>query len=225
MTPTNVEIVKQFVDALNHNDFDRIQELCSPDCIAHGMPFVGVGIVADTSDGQHTIVRAVVPGAPASGILQAGDEILRVSGPEATWDGFEALKNGLWGWGIPGTPLTITVRRDGQPLELHLHRGRVDAFDRKLSEFIDAWRHDKLTTWPDLQIDIKLIFEKDDLVAFFAIDEGVNQDYRFAAIWSECNIFRVRDGRIVDTWNVEDSLSQMKQLGYQLTEPQKEAMS
>ncbi len=36
--------------------------------------------------------------------------------------------------------------------------------------------------WPDLKVDIKLILEQDDLVAFYEVDEGTNEEYHRLAI-------------------------------------------
>ena len=221
MTKTNIEIVQGYVDAINHNQFERIFEFCSQDCFYHAPPWVGVGLRPDVSSG-HFIVHSLIPGGRAAEVLKVGDEIIRISDAHRTWETLHEIKNGIWGQGIPGTPLTFFVKRDGRTLELHLERGFIPGFDNKLSDYLDIWRQDKLQNWPDLKADIKLIFEKDDLVAFFAIDSGTNQEFHRAAIWSECNIFRLKDGKITEMWGMEDSYMQLTQLGYQLTEPQAE---
>ncbi len=221
MTKTNVEIVKGFIEALNLNRFDRIYDFCSQDCVAHIPPWVGVGLRPDVSSGEHVIVHSLVPGGNAAKALRVGDEILRISDLNRSWETFQDIKNGFWGQGIPGTPLTITVKRDGTTMDLYLERGLIPGFDNKLSDFLDLWRQDKLQNWPDLKIEIQVIFEKDDLAAFFAIDKGTNVEFQRTAIWSECNIYRIKDGKIIEMWGVEDGYMQLTQLGYQVTEPQK----
>ncbi len=98
--------------------------------------------------------------------------------------------------------------------------GHVNGWDQKLADFIDSWREYQLKVWPDLRVEIQFIFEKDDFVAYYAIDTGTSLEYHRAATWSECTICRVRDGKIVEAWSVEDNFSQMKQLGYEIREPQ-----
>ncbi len=222
MTKTNSEIVRGYIEAVNQNEFDRLYEFCSEDCVYHVPAWVGVGLRPDLSSGQHVIVKSLVPGGNASAVLKAGDEIIQVSDAQRTWTTFQEIKDGVWGQGIPGTPLTIVVRRNGQTLELHLQRGVIPASDHKLSDYLDIWRNDKLQNWPDLKCEIQMIFEKDDLVAFFAVDSGTNLEFRRAAIWSECDICRVKDGKITEMWIVEDGFQQLTQLGYEVREPHPE---
>ena len=57
--------------------------------------------------------------------------------------------------------------------------------------------------------------------SFDGINTGTNLEYQRAAVWSEMNLYRIEDGRIVESWSVGDELSLMKQLGYTLREPEK----
>jgi predicted ester cyclase len=219
MTKTNIEIVRGFIEAINQNQFDRFFDFCSKDCVLHAAPYVGLGILTDDSTGDHVMIVGTAPGGPAQGILQPDDELLRISDEEHTWDTFQDLKSGLWGQGIPGTHLIVTVKRNGREMKLDLVRGRVNAFDQKLSEVVDLWHHNKLTYWPQLKIDIQLIFEGDGLVAVYAINTGTHREYKRAAMWGECDIYRLLDGKIIETWGLEDNFAWMKQLGYEIREP------
>jgi len=185
-------------------------------------PWVGVGLRPDVSSGQHVIVGSVVPGGNAAAVLQPGDEILRVSDAQRSWATFHEIKTGTWGQGIPGTTLTMQVKRDGRVVELQMQRGIIPAFDNRLADYLDMWREDKVQTWPDLWIEIKVIFEKDDLVAFFAEDSGTNLEFGRAAVWSECSIYRLKDGKITEMWGTEDGYQQITQLGYEIREPRPE---
>ncbi len=222
MTKTNSEIVREYIEAINHNDFDHVWDYCSPDYVVHISPYVGLGINGDDTSGEHLIILGTAPGGPAHGVLLPGDELIRVTDGSQVWSSSRDLSIGLWGQGIPGTPLTLTVIRNGQALDLELVRGYVKGWGQKLSDFIDSWRAYKLRVWPDLRADIQFLFENDDLVAFYAIDSGTNMEYHRAAMWGECSIFRVRDGKIVESWGAENDFSQMKQLGYDIREPQLE---
>ena len=222
MLQSNTEIVRGFIEAINQNEFDRVYDFCQEDTIFHASPYVGFGIMADDTDGKHFIITGTAPAAPADGVLLPGDELIKVTDGEHVWETFDAVKSSMWGQGIPGVQLTFTVIRGGRTLDLQMVRSRIPGWDQKLSEFLDFWHHNKLKVWPDLKTEIQFIFEKDDLVAFYAIDSGTNLEYHRAAIWGECSIFRVRDGKIVETWGQEDSFAELKQLGYEIREPQRE---
>ncbi len=221
MSRKNIDTVRGFIDAINHNQFDRFFEFCSQDAVSHAPPFVGLGLHTDDSSGT-VVVLGAAPGGPADGVLLPGDKLVRVWDSNHTWETFDELKGGLWGQGIPDTPLTVTVERDGKVIDLQLLRGSVKAFDLKFSDMLEPWRQYKLKVWPDLKTEIQFIFEKDDLVAFFGIDSGINLEFHRTATWGECSIFRVRDGKIVESWSIEDAFAQLKQLGYDIREPHRE---
>ena len=221
MTRTNTDIVREYVEAINRNDFDRLFDFCSGDCVYHVPPYVGLGIRARNDAGGRVAVAGLVAHAPAEGILEVDDILLRVQDGSRTWETTEDLKMGFWGWGIPETPLTITVERHGARLELQLLRGHVPSFDHRLADYYEMWRDDKLENWPDLKSEITQVFEKDDLVALCMLHRGTNRQFQRAAIWSECSIFRLQDGKITEMWGAEDGLAQVMQLGYELREPQK----
>jgi predicted ester cyclase len=220
MSKTNVQIVQEYVqDVLNHKQFERIFDYFTEDCIFHSSPYVGLGISMDDRSGDKVILVDIAPNSPAAGNLRPGDEIVRVSDGTKTWEGFKDLKSGMWGQGIMGTPITVTVNRDGKPMDIPLKRGRVEAFDMVLSTYIDQWRDNTLKFWPDLNIEIKMIFGEGDRIAFYLTDSGTNQEYHRSAVWGEVGIFRLKNGKIVESWGVEDSFSQLKQLGFQINEP------
>jgi len=113
----------------------------------------------------------------------------------------------------------VTVNRDGTLMNIPLKRGRVDAFDMVLSTSIDQWKDFTLRYWPDLHMEIKIIFGEGDQVACYTINSGTQQEYHRSAVWAEMGIYHVRDGKIAESWGVEDIFSQMRQVGYQINEP------
>ena len=75
---------------------------------------------------------------------------------------------------------------------------------------------------PDYKAEIKVILEDGDKVAYYLLSSGTSQEFHASAIWPECGIMRLENGKIVETWNVEDNLSWNLQMGYQVKEPVKE---
>jgi predicted SnoaL-like aldol condensation-catalyzing enzyme len=223
MSKTNIQLVREYIEEVpNKKHFDRIFEYCSKDCVIHIAPYVGLGLNADDRSGERIILLDIAPTGPAHGKLLPGDELIRVQDDDKIWETFDELKSGMWGMGVFGTRLTVTVRRDGKLLSIPLVRSRVEGWDLKLHEIVDVWWDDIKKHWPDIRSEIKLIFGQDDLVSCFSIVSGTNLEYQRTAVWSECNIYRIQNGKIIETWGVEDSYSEMKQLGFRISEPVKE---
>ena len=147
-----------------------------------------------------------------------GDEILRVSDGERTWETFDELCQTAWGQGALGTSLTVRVRREEAEHEISLVRGLVPAFEfpyHTLESGMRQWLKD----WPDLEARLVNVIEAGDLVAYHAENQGNNTRYGRAAVWAEFGFVRVQQGKITDWWSAEDTFSQFKQLGYTIEEP------
>jgi len=223
MQRSNVTIVKEYIEQIiNQRQFDRLSEFCTVDCTSHTAPYVGFGINAEDSDGEHLILKTIAPNGPAHGHLHIGDELVRVNDGERIWEDFHDLHKGLWGMGVIDTEVIFTVRRHGNLLTIPLKRGRVDNFDINLSEFFNSNNLFWKKYWPDLCMEIKQIFEAGDKVVCYAVNSGTNMDYQRSAAWGEIDIFKLMDGKITDVWVIEDAYSELKQLGYQILEPTRE---
>jgi len=224
MTKANTTIVREYVEEiLNRKHFDSIFEFCDKNCLIHVAPYVGTGVNTDDSSGEKVVVMQVAPHGSAFGHVQVGDVLMSAHDNENNWETFEQLKSGLWGQGIPGTTVSFTVNRDGKVLTIPVTRSRIDGLELKLADFVDVWRADILKNWPDLHTDIEMNFGDGDLVTCYYLTGGTNTEYHRSAIWSGIEIYRLKKGKITDIWGLEDSFAQMKQLGYQIRQPVKEA--
>jgi len=220
MSKTNSDIVREYLEEVfNRKHFENAFDYCNQDCVLHNSAYVGVGFVPDDSSGEKVIVKEIIPNSPATGKLRVNDEIVQVRDAGNDWKTFKELKSGTWGQGILDSELTIIVKRDGQVLDIPLIRGRIEAYDLKLTSVIDSWKHYTLTYVPESNIEIKVIFENEDLVAYYAVDTATNLEYHHSAVWDECGIYRLKNGKIIEMWGAENSFSQMKQFGYQILEP------
>lgn len=219
----NQQIVRESVEQiLNAKRFDRIYDYYSEQCLLISPPYVGLGFVLDDSSGVQHVIKSVAANGPASGRLQVGDVLLRAHDAYGTWEGYEQLRTRLWGQGKLGTVVTLTVLRDGETIEVPLVRGRVEAFHNTIAEVLDLWQHSIRSETPDLHTEINLILGSGDLVAYFATNTCTSTLYHQSAVWTECNIVRLENGKIVEWWGVEDGLSQLRQFGFRMTEPEKE---
>ena len=223
MTKTNIQIVQEFYEqVINCRQFDHIYDYYSSQCVLHTPPFIGFGLNFDDRDENHLMIFDVAPNGPAYGRILPGDELVRVQGEHKVWEGPEQLKQNIWTLGLAGDLATFTVRRNDKLIDVEVVRGRVGAWDVHLSTTVDIWLDDLQKNWLDLKSEINLIFGQGDLVACFVTNSGTNSKYHRTAIWSECNIFRLSDGKIIESWGMEDSIMQLKQLGYRIAEPEKE---
>ena len=203
MSKTNIQLVREFIEEVqNRKHFDRIFDYCSKDCTMHIAPYVGLGLTTDEHTGNTITLLEVAPHGPAHGKLLPGDVLVRVQDDARNYETFDELKTGFWGQGIPGTHLTVTVRRNGELLTVPLTRGRVEGWEMKLEKVANLWRDDVLKNWPDLHAAIEVIFGSDEMVTCYSIVTGTNNEYHRTATWSDCSIYRVNNGKIVETWGV-----------------------
>ena len=220
MSKTNVQIVQEFIEEVyNKKRYDRAFEYCTEDYVLHIAPYIGIGADWDDRSGDKHVLVDVAPNGPAAGNLQIGDELVRVTDGQKTLGTFQELKEIAWGQGAMGTSITVTVNRGGTIMDVILTRGRVEGFDVVLSQSLDRWKDYILKYWPDSHAEIQKIFGDSDYVACYSINSGTHQGYRRSAFWADCSMYRLENGKIVESWGVEDSFSQMKQLGYQINEP------
>ena len=220
MSQKNTQIVRNFIEEVfNRKHYDRAFDFCSQDCVIHSPPYVGLGLQLDSRSVERVIISDVAPNGPCSGKLFEKDEIIRAKDAENTWESYQDLKSGFWGLGVLDTSISVTVMRDGKLLEIPLTRGRVEVFDAKLSSQIEIWKDYIPKYWPDINSEIKMIIGEADLVAVYAINSGTSLEYHHSAVWDSCDFYRLRDGKIIEMWGVENSNSEFTQMGYQITPP------
>ena len=99
--------------------------------------YIGIGIGVE-QDGKEIIVRSVFEDSPAEKAgMQSGDVLAKIDGkvPEDVDDAIDLLS------GDAGTPVTVTVRRGDENIELKMNRAKIDQDSveyRKLEEAPDV---------------------------------------------------------------------------------------
>jgi hypothetical protein len=160
----------------------------------------------------------VNPDSPAAGKLMVGDEILRVSDGERTWETSDELRHAIWGQGALDTKLTLWVRRGGAEHEITIVRGLVKGFEFTY-QLLESGTRESFKEWPELAARLVQVMETGDLVAYHAENQGHNARYGRSAVWDEFGFVRIQDGKITNWWSTEDGVSAQKQLDYTIEEP------
>jgi carboxyl-terminal processing protease len=111
--------------------------------------YAGVGLDVSLQDGQPTVV-APIEDTPAerAGIL-AGDVVVAVDGHEVTPDNYENMVGRMRG--IPGTPVTIDVRRAAadMPLRFELERAEIEVRTVRSEYLGNGFGYVRLTGFSD----------------------------------------------------------------------------
>jgi predicted SnoaL-like aldol condensation-catalyzing enzyme len=220
MARTNKEIVLEFYSAvMNGKKLDRVGDLFSADYVGHSATYIGAGIKIDNSSGERIVVLGTMPGSSANGKVMAGDQIVWASDGKDTWDTFKKLDESSWGIGTAGSSFSLRVLRGGETLEFKLTRGFIEGMTWALSEQLEGLRYWQTKLCPDHQVTIQHILADGDLVSVFTSNKGTFTNYKRQAVWESFDLWRLKDGKIVESWGVEDTLNQQKQLGYRIEPP------
>lgn len=221
MSKTNSQIFREMNETvINAKRFDLIHDYYDEGSIFHNPPYVGFGFSFE--DSGELILKTVADPGPSAGLLLPGDKLVRVSDANRVWQTYREIRDGFFGMGQAGTSATFTVERDGEQIDVPVMRGRLDGYDLKLSDVLTNWENYLTKDWPELKVDIHLVIEQDDLVAYYLTYAGTNREYRQSAVWAEGGMVRFREEKIVETWAAEDLISQYLQIGYTVQEPVQE---
>lgn len=220
MSEKNQRLIRTLVAAMNERRYDRVRALCSKDFVSKGLPFSGSGWDWDSSDGKHVFVKFVIPGAPCDGKLLPGDEVLAIKTGDQCYEGYDALRSNYWGQGVPGDEIQFRLRRGTEELSVVVVRGLITTYQFGLADFLSNLDFfDR--SWPDHHEEIIRIVDGGEHLAVLSLMSGTNRRLSRPATWATCMIYGVRDGQIVELTGIEDSLSQLIQLGYGMASPAK----
>jgi len=214
---SNAEIVRDVLEqVVNQKKIDAWDEYFSPDYIARGAPFIGMGFSRDTSGNKHKI-DAITPGSPAEGKLEVGDELLWVEDERQRWATYEDMSQGLQRY--RGSKLKLGVRRGKQILEVELTRGLIQGFDTDNAQAKSDMQEFMTNEIPNLRVDIKLTLADGDMATCLMEYRGTHATFKREAVWREIWVVRLSDGKIVESWPLPDVDAYLRQLGYQSIPP------
>lgn len=216
---SNKQIALEMLDVIiNARQFERDMEFYFPESIYHGPTYVGIGYLPDDTSGVIKI-KLITPGAPADGHLQVGDQIVAVSDEHVSLESYEMMKNYNIGHGVPGTNVTMRVLRDGKEMQFTLTRAQIQGNNLVYKDVRDLALIEYMKLWPDLKVKVHMAVEEGDLVVVYCVYSGTNVEYHRFAIWPVMEIYKFKDGRIMESWGIEDQAIQWPQLGYTIHPP------
>ena len=211
---SNVEIIQDTIEQIvNQKKIDCWDQYFSPDYIARGAPFIGMGFFRESSGNQH-IINMIIPGSPVEGKLQVGDELLWVEDERQRWATYEEIEQGL-----RGRKYKVGVRRGNQMLEYNLTKDLLRGFDTHTEQAKSEMREFITKEFPNLYATIQLILADGDMVVCLLEYRGTHATFEREAVWREAWFVRLSEGKIVEGWPVTDLDAYFRQLGYQLTPP------
>jgi predicted ester cyclase len=211
---TNVEIIQETIEQIvNQKKIDLWDTFFSPDYIAHGAPFIGMGFSSDTSGNKH-IIDYVFPGSPAEGKLQAGDEIVWVEDGAQRWETFEEISKGL-----QGRQYRVGLRRGDQTFACELTRDYMEGLGTPTAQAKAEMTAFITKDFPDLTAAIKLILAEGDQVVCLLEYRGTHAKYDRESVWREAWFTRLSEGQIVESWPIIDESAFFRHLGYRLIPP------
>ena len=211
---SNIEIIRDTIEQIvNQKNIDMWDRYFSPDYIARGAPYIGMGFSRDSSGNQH-IINMIIPGSPAEGKLRVGDELLWVEDERQHWSTYEEIEQGL-----RGRKYKVGIRRGDQTLEYKLTKDLIKGFDTHTEQAKSEMREFMTKEFPDLKATIQLILADGDMVVCLLEYRGTHATFEREAVWREAWFARLSEGKIVEGWPVIDLDTYFRQLGYQLTPP------
>ena len=211
---SNIEIIRDTIEQIvNQKNIDMWDQYFSPDYIARGAPYIGMGFSRESSGNQH-IINMIIPGSPAEGKLRVGDELLWVEDERQRWSTYGEIEQGL-----QGRKYKVGVRRGNQTLEYKLTKALFKGFDTHTEQAKSEMREFITKEFPDLKATIQLILADGDMVVCLLEYRGTHATFEREAVWREAWFVRLSEGKIVEGWPVIDLDTYFRQLGYHLTPP------
>ena len=211
---SNKEIIQDTIEqVVNQKNIDAWEVYFSPDYVAHGAPFIGMGFGRDTSGKVH-MVNMIFPGSPAEGVLEVGDEVLWVADEQQRWESYEEIEEGL-----RGKTYTLGIRRGDQTLEVELTKDLIQGFDTPNDQAKAEMGAFMTEQFPDLKATIQLILGEGEMVVSLLEYRGTHAKFQRESVWREAWFARLSDGLIVESWPIIDESSFLRHLGYRLVPP------
>ena len=216
---SNVETVKNWLSAGQVGQeatINAVKDHMADDGLFYRPRYVGFGFTYDNTDESgRMVVETIVPGGPASTVLQVGDEFMSVRGVEVNSDNRDSGK--LSFRGAPGEEVSAVIKRGGELMDIAVMRGKVESTISK-ADMIDWMSSGDGSDWGDDSFTLHEVVASGDVAYAWttianADDVTGNTVETHVVTRFEFN----EDGKVVGIGNLRESRFILEQQGFSIT--------
>lgn len=216
---SNVETVEAWLaagQAGQEETISAVEEYMADDGLFYRPRYVGFGFTYDNTDESgKMVVETIVPGGPASTVLQVGDEFMSVRGVEVSIDNRDSGK--LSFRGAPGEEVSAVIKRGDELMDIVVTRGTVESTISK-SEMIEWMSSADGDDWGDDSFTLHEVVASGDVA--YAWTTIANADDVTGKTVETHVVTRFRfneDGKVVAVSNLRESRFILEQQGFSIT--------
>lgn len=216
---SNVETVKTWLSAGQVGQeatINAVKDHMADDGLFYRPRYVGFGFTYDNTDESgRMVVETIVPGGPASTVLQIGDEFMSVRGVEVNSDNRDSGK--LSFRGAPGEEVSAVIKRGDELMDIAVMRGKVESTISK-ADMIDWMSSGDGSDWGDDSFTLHEVVASGDVAYAWttianADDVTGNTVETHVVTRFEFN----EDGKVVGIGNLRESRFILEQQGFSIT--------
>ena len=216
---SNVETVKNWLSAGQVGQeatINAVKDHMADDGLFYRPRYVGFGFTYDNTDESgRMVVETIVPGGPASTVLQVGDEFMSVRGVEVNSDNRDSGK--LSFRGAPGEEVSAVIKRGDELMDIAVMRGKVESTISK-ADMIDWMSSGDGSDWGDDSFTLHEVVASGDVAYAWttianADDVTGNTVETHVVTRFEFN----EDGKVVGIGNLRESRFILEQQGFSIT--------
>ena len=195
---------------------NAVKEHMADDGLFYRPRYVGFGFTFDNTDESgRMVVETIVPGGPASGVLQVGDEFMSVQGVEVSIGNRDSGK--LSFRGAPGEEVSAVIKRGDELMDIAVTRGKVESSISK-SDMIDWMSSGDGNDWGDDSFTLHEVVASGDVAYAWttianADDVTGNTVETHVVTRFEFN----EDGKVVGIGNLRENRFILEQQGFSIT--------
>ena len=212
----NEALAKAWVTALDTGKSEAIamvKQNMAEDGVAKTGRYVGFGFILDPQNDEELVVASVMPGSPASAVLNVGDVFVSVNDVPATRENRDRMSFR----GKPGEPVKAVIKRGGKTMPIEVKRGIIDNANSKAQVLENMGRGDA-DTWPVSESKIVEVMSKGNVVYVVRNIKDVDDDSGLSFENRIITRFEFNDaGQVAHASGMGESQFVLEQTGYTIS--------